>query len=281
MFTNNLRYVLFVILALMVTNSVFADCPLAHTHIGVNPTWRPDWTDPGNPAAATDSDPTDDNKLWFFSVPPVHPLAPTPDWPQWGTEPGDSTKPFLKLTPKLIGGNKVYKPGDQSKSWYNCEFLYHKTEGYGSENGMQHLDGWHSAHGPQGKWNLESADEQTTPGWDIWIERVGTSLADSTDFAMQEGSYLTSDGDTYQLPKDWLPDKNAWGFHEHMSFDFWLSEDMLGDTVSVTFSAYDAGGMYDPSDDFTIDFEVIPEPATLGILAVGIGFLRRKKFSVR
>ena len=53
--------------------------PLAHTHIGVNPTWRPDWNAPGDPAGATDSDPTDDNQLWFFSIrrfmPSLRPLA--------------------------------------------------------------------------------------------------------------------------------------------------------------------------------------------------------------
>lgn len=71
-------------LSLAATAPVIGDCPLAHTHIGKNPTWRPDWNDPGNPDLATDPDPTDDNKLWFFSIPPIDPLAPTPGWPNWG-----------------------------------------------------------------------------------------------------------------------------------------------------------------------------------------------------
>jgi hypothetical protein len=66
-------------------------------------------------------------------------------------------------------------------------------------------------------------------------------------------SELAADGGSMELHKEWLPDKNAWGIHEHMLFHLWLVPD-FNDSVSVTFSAYDLGGMYDPSGYFTIHF---------------------------
>lgn len=268
------------ILVLVVVNLALADCPLAHTHIGINPTWRPDWSDPGNPDKATDPDPTD-NKLWFFSLPPVHSAA-TPDWPDWGTEPGPSTKPFLKLVPDLDDyGNPVYKPGDATKQLYTCSFMYSKANGYDDPLGTPHLNGWHSADGPQGAWNFESIDQQTEPDWDIYLVREGISanlLED--DFFMltpNEQAILTTDGSEYNLEKMWLEDKSAWGFHEHMEFKFWLDEG-IGDVVSVMFSAYDNGGMYETSNNFAMELEVVPEPATLSLLALGcFGLLRRHR----
>ncbi|MFH1109128.1 MAG: hypothetical protein V1790_08045 [Planctomycetota bacterium] len=47
-FTNTVIPAVAVLLFL--TNGLLAaDCPLAHTHIGKNPTWRPDWNAPGDP----------------------------------------------------------------------------------------------------------------------------------------------------------------------------------------------------------------------------------------
>jgi hypothetical protein len=265
---------------LSLTAPAFAECALAHTHIGVNPTWRPDWSAPLDPSLATDSDDSDDNKLWFFSLPPVHPAA-TPGWPEWKLDDGST---FLQLVPYFDGGSIVTKPGEPSKQLWYCNFHYDKTNGYGNPStGTIHLDGWHSAHGPQGKWNLQSIDEQTEPDWDIYIQRQGTSVPED-DFMMAlsgfSGFVLANNGDTYQLSnqlsKFWLPDKNAWGFHEHMSFAFWLTPD-IGQTVTATFSAYDASGMYDPSDDFVFEFETVPEPATLTIFTIGAFLLRRRR----
>ena len=76
--------------------AVQADCAMAHTHIGVNPTWRPaDWSRPAE--GSVDPDPTDDDKLWFFSLPPVHASA-TPGWPHWEQTNGTT---FLVLSPVL------------------------------------------------------------------------------------------------------------------------------------------------------------------------------------
>ncbi len=251
-------------------SSVMADCPLAHTHIGVNPTWRPDWSDPGNPAAATDSDSTDNNKLWFFSIPPVHATAPTPGWPGWGDS---ADTPFLQLVQETdAGGNSISKPGEANKTLYTCRFMY-GLDGYGDENGVQHLDGWHSAHGPQGVWNLESTDQATEPGWDIGIRREDTSLTDSTDFFMlrpDDSVVFDDDGDTYKFSdygeKMWLADQNAWGIHSHMGFHFWLDDSQANDEITVTFTAFDDGGLYTSSDPFTFRFAV-PEPGTLCLLA--------------
>ncbi len=272
----NLKIIVALIMLCVIVNISYADCPLGHTHIGVNPTWRPDWSDPGNSIKATDSDLTDDDKLWFFSIPPVHPLAPTPGWPNWEQANGDI---FLQLVPVLDGGNLVPKPGDSSKQLWKCQFMYSQSGGYGDPAGMQHLDGWHSAHGPQGKWNLESFDEDTVPVWDIYIKREGTSVA-SDDFFMllpNDAPVLTADADTYQLNKMWLSEKNAWGIHEHMSFNFWLTPD-IGQEVTASFSAFDAGAQYTASDTFEFAFITVPEPASLLLFGLGvIPLLRNKK----
>lgn len=263
------------ILTAVALNSALADHPVAHTHIGVNPTWRPDWSDPGNPAKATDTDLTDNDKLWFFSVPPVHPLASTPGWPEWRHADGGI---FLQLVPVVESGAPILKGDGSGKQLWICEFLYGKADGYGDSTGLEHLDGWHSAHGPQGMWNLASTDESTSPAWDIHLRREGASVA-SDDFFMllpNDATALTTDGDVRQLGKEWMTDKNAWGIHEHMSFAFWLAPD-IGQQVTATFSAFDAGGLYAASDNYEFAFVTVPEPGSLLLLGLGaIPLLRRK-----
>ncbi|NLX14075.1 MAG: PEP-CTERM sorting domain-containing protein [Phycisphaerales bacterium] len=262
--------------------TVWADShahPYAHTHIGINPTLRPDWNDPGNRALDTDTDPTDNNKLWFFSVPPVH-TAGTPGWPNWSHAEGST---FLLAVPEHgPGDSAIIHPTDPTKQLYTCEFMWSKANGYDDPDGYAHLDGWHSAHGPGGMWSLESVDQQTTPAWNIYIKREGTSLAEQDFFMETPGGLetLTTNGSTHQLKKTWLDDNNAWGIHEHMSFYFWLAADGsdIGNEVSVTFSAFDMGGLYTASDPFTLTFVVVPEPASLGLLILGglVTFARRR-----
>ncbi|MFI4910042.1 MAG: hypothetical protein ACIAQZ_00095 [Sedimentisphaeraceae bacterium JB056] len=249
MFTHKV-YVAVIVCAL--TACVIADCDFAHTHIGINPTWRPDWSDPTNSEKATDTDSTDDNRLWFFSVPPVHGTAATGGWPNWLNSKSDV---FLLITPVEESGSQISKGDGSGKILWTCNFTYGNEEGYGASIGLTHINGWHSAHGPQGKWNLESIDENTEPAWVINIRRKSTSLPED-DFLMalhDDTAVLTANGDTYEMPKEWLVDKNAWGFHQHMTFYFWLLPE-FEDEVTVTFSAFDTGGMYDESANFIIRF---------------------------
>jgi len=224
---------------------------VAHTHIGINPTWRPaDWDQPGE--GAGDPDPTDDNKLWLFSVPPAESSA-TPGWPNWEQTNGNT---FLVLTPLLEDEEHITKPGDPNKALYTCSFTYTKAKGYGDPNGLAHLDGWHSAHGPQDAWNLESIDANSVPAWSIQLRREGISPnLEADDFftlLSDDTAALENDGDVYSIETRWLSDKEAWGLHEHMGFYFWLDED--DEEVCVVFSAHDAGGLYQRSADFTIHF---------------------------
>lgn len=270
----NLKFITALIVLYVFVNISFAECNLAHTHIGVNPTWRPDWSDPGNASLATDTDLTDDNKLWFFSLPPIT-TAGTPGWPNWELTNGDT---FLQLIPVLDGGNPIMKGDASGKQLWTCQFMYSKSDGYGDLAGVQHLGGWHSAHGPQGIWNLESVDQSTTPQWDIYLKREGVSVAEDDFFMLlpNDTPVLTVDMDTCQLSKEWLSDKNAWGIHEHMGFNFWLTPE-IGQEVTATFSAYDASGLYTASDDFEFVFVTVPEPASLFLLGIGaISLLRNK-----
>lgn len=227
------------------------ECMVAHTHIGINPTWRPtDWSKPAE--GAVDTDPTDNNKLWFFSLPPVHDCA-TPGWPAWEQTNGNA---FLVLTPVYEEGESIAKSGDPNKTLYTCNFLYSKAGGYGDPNGREHIDGWHSAFGPQGAWNLASEDANTPPAWDIYLQREGVSSnLDEDDFFMllpSDTAVLDHNGETCSLAKKWLADENAWGIHEHAGFYFWLDDS--DNEVAVVLSAHDAGGLYERSADFTIRF---------------------------
>ena len=244
-------YIIIFLVVFSLTKGAPADHAFAHTHIGRNPTWRPaSWDNPSE--GTVDIDPTDDNKLWLFSLLPVSPSA-TPGWPNWEHVNGNT---FLVLTPAKEGQEYITKPGDPNKELYTCSFTYSKADGYGDPNGYQHLDGWHSADGPQGAWNLESIDANTVPAWDIYIqrERVSDNLDEDDFFTLlpNDTPALEKNGDVYFLEKQWQADKNAWGLHEHMGFYFWLDE---GDgEVSVVFSAHDAGGIYQRSADYVIRF---------------------------
>ncbi len=248
---------------LIVAGTALADCPLAHTHIGINPTWRPvDWTNPE--VAALDPDPTDNNQLWLFSLPPVHPSA-TPGWPAWQQVDGGT---FLLLSPVLDQGQSIVKPDGAGKVLYTCSFMYSKLAGYGDEHGLQHLDGWHSAYGPQGAWNLQGTDANTVPPWDLFIQRVRTSdNLEADDFfglLPDDSPALEADGDTLVLTTRWLSDENAWGLHEHMGFYFWL--DAADEDVSVTLAVHDAAGLYRRSADTVFRFArqvCVPVPGDL------------------
>jgi len=229
----------------------YGECTVAHTHIGINPTWRPaDWTKPAE--GSVDTDPTDNNKLWFFSLPPVHDCA-TPGWPAWEQANGNT---FLVLTPVHEEGESNAKSGDRNKTLYTCNFLYSKAGGYGDPNGREHIDGWHSAFGPQGAWNLQSLDANTPPAWNIYLQREGVSgnLGEDDFFLLlpDDTAVLEHNGDTYSLEKKWLDDENAWGIHAHAGFYFWLDDS--DDEISVVLSAHDAGGLYERSANFTIRF---------------------------
>ncbi len=260
--------IIMLVLVFSLSNYAVADHAFAHTHIGRNPTWRPaDWSTPGD--GAVDLDPTDDNKLWFFSLPPVH-FCATPGWPNWEQTNGT---PFLVLTPVKEGDEHITKPDDPTKELYTCNFTYSQVDGYGDPNGYQHLDGWHSAHGPQGAWNLESVDANTVPAWDIYVrrERVSDNLDEDDFFTLlpDDTPALESNGDVYFLSKEWLTDQNAWGMHEHMGFYFWLDESDEG--VSVVFSAHDAGGIYQRSADYVISFaKTVCQPITGDLNGDGI-----------
>ncbi|MBN2559756.1 MAG: PEP-CTERM sorting domain-containing protein [Phycisphaerae bacterium] len=275
-----------------------AQCPLAHTHIGINPTSRPNWSDPGDPAGDLDCCSTDDSQLWMFSIPPVDPVAPTPAWPQWGDSDDD---PFLRLIQELDEyGEAIAKPDDSTKFLYTCRFMWGDDGGYGDPEGKQHLDGWHSANGPRGMWSLDSTDEFTIPDWEIWLRRIDASVPEDDFFMMlpNDDVVLDTNGGTYKLEKVWLEDQNAWGIHEHMGYYFWLADDMVGQTVWCDFTAFDTGGMYTEGGSslvgqdgvpgehaelcgsdapFRFRSKVTPEPGSLCLLFVGLLAVVRRR----
>jgi len=195
----------------------------------------------------------DDQTLWLFSDPDEE------TFPGW---------PVLTLE---------RQEGFPWGGAYVCEFLYC----------------WHSAHPESGAWQLGGTDEGTVPEWRIALERVdfdegfGMCTYDTLD------PVLTSDGDQYVFDLShgmtWFDEEygetgtlGAWGFEDHLYF-YVEGSYPVGTTFTATFRAVDvrtSGEAFAASEPFTLTFVTVPEPATLGFLAVGglaAAWRRRRK----
>jgi hypothetical protein len=184
----------------------------------------------------------DDHTLWIFA---------TPAQPQWDT---------IEMLPTgdTIGGKQVYKA---------------------------ELDCWMSAHPTSGLYQLGGSDINQQPDWQIALERVSFS---STDFWMESEAtgleVLTADGQQLDLGYLWMPDNynetgtlGAWGFHVHT--EFCLLADGAGETAIASFKAVDLRTTgFLASDVYTMTFQTMPEPTTLGLLGIGLfSVIRRRK----
>ena len=62
----------------------------------------------------------DDNQLWFFSVPPIHPGRADAELAVLGASVDD---PFLRVVQEILPtGDPIQKPGDSTKSLFTCRF---------------------------------------------------------------------------------------------------------------------------------------------------------------
>jgi hypothetical protein len=211
----------------------------AHTHIGIN------W----DGISGT----SDDNKLWIGSSQTIDGESNL-DWPNWSV---------IELVPQY---DELGYPvlNDQGQQLYIAE----------------EPDGWFSAHPENGSWQLGGTDEAMAPEWNISIKRVS-----ATDvffmLRLNDGQIaLNNDGSTESMHKEWeqwlengTGGYGAWGCHHHISFCAWA--DGLGQTITATFTAIDAGSTgFAESDPFTIQFVTVPEPVTAMILACGAFWVR-------
>lgn len=121
------------------------------------------------------------------------------------------------------------------------------------------------------------------PGWDgLGEDRPGEGLIgllSATGVALQRISFpagfsildsglnpiLTIDGDTHEFAGD--PEGPGLLWHEHLRFVVDPGTP-LGTEILADMRLTDLDGLHADSDPFTLHFVVVPEPATLGLLAV-------------
>jgi len=87
---------------------------------------------------------------------------------------------------------------------------------------------------------------------------------------------LTSDLAHYPFVQENPPIET--GFHNDLIF---AATGSPGDTFSATFRIVDGSGTYNPSEQFSLGFVVVPEPASVGWLAFTGLMLRRRRGSRR
>jgi len=186
---------------------------------------------------------SDDNQLWIFA---------TPDQPQWDT---------IEMLPtgEFIAGKEIY---------------------------VAELDCWHSAHPETGIFQLDFNDQSTQPFWKIELKRL--NFSDPVNFWMEDEAttleILSADGDTFAFKspewEDELPNGSggtgAWHFHAHTRF--LALADGTGSTFNAAFSVIDTGSTaFAESDDYTMNFITVPEPASAMLFAMAASLVRLKR----
>jgi hypothetical protein len=110
------------------------------------------------------------------------------------------------------------------------------------------------------------------PTWSIELEKITVSSG-LTVLNEQYQEILTTGN--FLLGEPVWEDGEGWHFHNHTLFAASGAEP--GDTFAATFRVVDAGGVYQSSEPFTLNFTVVPEPVSALLLGVGAFMLRRRR----
>lgn len=84
-------------------------------------------------------------------------------------------------------------------------------------------------------------------------------------------------GQSYALDGWNWQEEEGWHFHQHISWALDPARVTAGETVTASFKLIDTTGQYADSEVFDVSLTAVPEPATVGLLALGAAFLKRRR----
>lgn len=123
---------------------------------------------------------------------------------------------------------------------------------------------------------MEPYGNGTPPAGHYELELVAVNMPASVIAFDSESFSQILNSSPYALNEWHWEEMEGWHFHNHISWGLDSSLVTPGQTVIASFKLIDSTGQYADSQVFDVSITAVPEPATLGLLAMGTTMLRQR-----